>query len=96
MPDDNLSRLAHFRPDLADRVRAGAMSVHDALVLAGTGPGKPHKGRQASAPVPIPPEPEAAAGWLLERFQGRRREALIAALLAGAKVTVPEDLGRPK
>jgi hypothetical protein len=87
--DDNLSRLAHFRPDLADRVRAGAMSVHDALVLAGAGPGKPHKGRQATGPVPIPPEPEAAAGWLLERFQGRRREALIAALLAGAGETRP-------
>lgn len=37
-PDDNLNRLAHLRPDLADRVRAGAMSVHDALILAGNGP----------------------------------------------------------
>lgn len=88
--DEILRRLSSDRPDLAAKVRAGSMTPHDALILAGSGPGKAHKARTAAGPAPCPPEPEAAAEWLLGRFRGGRLEALIEALRSGAKDSSPD------
>jgi hypothetical protein len=65
-----LRRLHKDRPDLLDRVKAGQLTAHAAMVEAG------FRRREVS----IPTGPEAAARRLRSHFSGDRLAALIAAL----------------
>jgi hypothetical protein len=60
-------RLGKYRPDLLERVRAGELSAHAAMVEAGFIP----------KAITIPDEPVAAARRLLRHFQGDRLAQLI-------------------
>jgi hypothetical protein len=60
-------RLGKHRPDLLERVRAGELSAHAAMVEAGF----------IEKSITIPDEPAAAARRLLRHFQGDRLAHLI-------------------
>lgn len=66
-------RLRKHRPELYERVKAGEMTAHRAMVEAGF----------VERSITIPDDPSTAARRLLRHFQGERLEALIAALSGG-------------
>lgn len=67
-----LRRLSKQRPDLLERVKAGSMSAHSAMVAAGFRP----------KAITIPDDPKGAARRLSLHFKGERLDELIAELEA--------------
>ncbi len=81
-------RLGRNRPDLLDKVKAGDLSPHAAMVEAGFSKRK----------ITIPDDPSGAVRILVNRFKGEALDALIRGLCnwAGIEIVEPENQGSPR